>query len=706
MNLTPRLVAKLLTQSYSLPGLGQRGDATALPVGEARTRARWARTRTSSGSIRSSPSSRSANGGTSAGSSLPARNSDLARQLWTYVLADPEAKAWLDGEPDEWGMKVNPIYATTAAANPNGAAFADPVPDSFPKADPYCHQEPTPRERRHAAAAVRDRLAALRAGLNEAAVLTRVGDDRAKINLSPFALSSDQVWKRGVPQPLGERAILSLTDTASAARYGLQTARLSRAGDDGDERSFVAADSEGLDAAIGAMKPSSEPAVLVPDPAATAAGAYPLTMLTYAAVKPLELDTTARSEYAAFLEYAAGDGQVPGLEPGQLPVGYAALPESLKAQTLEAATLIRTMQAPVEPAEHRVAVTWLRRASFPASSGSSGSGSTSGHHDHGAAPRSRPSWPPPRPRSPRPPMPARSPRSWPWPAVGTSSSLSRSSPWGRRSWPSRSPSGRAAAPRRSRRTRHERLAPCRDAVRWLAALAVASDGCRRSARPRRLSRSPSTTPRPGKAGSATATIVVGGSDDETVARGGSATEFSLALPDGAACPGDSATGNWRVQSFLVPAADDPGTFTYESTEARRRRALGPLPARHPQLHQQADGHRRRRGWRGRSSTSAPLHLRPLPPGHPARRHLQAGHRLHLVERDLPLLGHRDRHHQHERPMSRPSCVWELADPSSVSSSSSTSIAGGVLVGLVVALALGVVAVIVIRGRRSRSITSS
>ena len=65
--------------------------------------------------------------------------SDAATALWKWVLADPEAKKWLDGTPDEWGMKVNPIYSTIAANNSNGAPFGNPAPHSFPKSDPYCY---------------------------------------------------------------------------------------------------------------------------------------------------------------------------------------------------------------------------------------------------------------------------------------------------------------------------------------------------------------------------------------------------------------------------------------------------------------------------------------------------------------------------------------------------------------------------------------
>ena len=36
---------------------------------------------------------------TSAACSLPDGNSDAAQQVWEWILADPEAKAWLDGSP-------------------------------------------------------------------------------------------------------------------------------------------------------------------------------------------------------------------------------------------------------------------------------------------------------------------------------------------------------------------------------------------------------------------------------------------------------------------------------------------------------------------------------------------------------------------------------------------------------------------------------
>ena len=55
-----------------------------------------------------------------------------------------------------------------------------------------------------------------------------------------------------------------------------------------------------------------------------------------------------------------------------------------------------------------------------------------------------------------------------------------------------------------------------------------------------------------------------------LAGGGSATAFTMTPPVGAACSGDSATGGYRVQSFMVPSTVDPATLTFD--------AFGPVPA--------------------------------------------------------------------------------------------------------------------------------
>lgn len=60
----------------------------------------------------------------------------------------------------------------------------------------------------------------------------------------------------------------------------------------------------------------------------------------------------------------------------------------------------------------------------------------------------------------------------------------------------------------------------------------------------------------------TGSVIVVDVDGKALGQGRSATEFSLQLPQGAACPGDSETDQWRVQSFIIPADEDPGTIRY------------------------------------------------------------------------------------------------------------------------------------------------
>ncbi|MDP1818337.1 MAG: fibronectin type III domain-containing protein [Acidimicrobiales bacterium] len=51
--------------------------------------------------------------------------------------------------------------------------------------------------------------------------------------------------------------------------------------------------------------------------------------------------------------------------------------------------------------------------------------------------------------------------------------------------------------------------------------------------------------------------------------GTSASTFTLRLPNGASCGGDSANDDYRVQSYMVPASVDPSTLTFN--------AAGPIP---------------------------------------------------------------------------------------------------------------------------------
>jgi hypothetical protein len=344
INLTPRLVAKLLTQSYRLQ----------LAIGQQVLDADWLDVNPDTLAqdpdfVQFNPEFEILNaqyGREFSGLQVPVGNSDAAQQVWEWILADPEARTWLDGVADPWGMRVNPVYSTSASVNPSGFPFGDPAPNSFPKSDPTCFQGADLFGITPPLLCGTDWMPYARS-FAETALRTRTAYDGARVAQNPAPLGVTDVWKTVEPQFNGRRSILSITDTASAARYGVQTARLSRAGDNGANRQFVAPTADGISTAIEAMETGVVPQVLQADPAGLPAGAYPLAAVTYAAIAPVGLDAAARDEYAAFIAYATSSGQDPGTSLGQLPVGYVPLPADLREQaasvvvsTLDPAALV------------------------------------------------------------------------------------------------------------------------------------------------------------------------------------------------------------------------------------------------------------------------------------------------------------------------------------------------------------------------------
>jgi len=338
--LTPRLVAKLLTESYpdelqdvppSTPGYSWIADNPHSLVEDPDF-------------LQYNPEFselESLQGADSATLVVEEPDSDTTAALWNWVLSDPAAAAWLDGQPDPWGMKVDPYYSTNPAINPSGMAFGSPVPDSFPKSDPYCFSTGdtigTPAQL-VPPLCVQD-WSPYAGSMQAAAQAAATANDGAKTVLNPQG-TIETPWSADGPQETSTQFIMCVTDSASAAQYGLSTASLSRDGDDGSDPVFVTSDQQSILAGEQAMVESATPGVLQPDPASTAAGAYPLPMLTYAAATPNTLDSSSRQAYASFLQYAAGAGQVPGTNPGQLPAGYVPLPAALERQTVAAAATI------------------------------------------------------------------------------------------------------------------------------------------------------------------------------------------------------------------------------------------------------------------------------------------------------------------------------------------------------------------------------
>ena len=330
MRLTPRLLAKLLTASY----------LQALPVGSDKAHLSGVENLTKDPDFLAinDPewASMSLYGPGIADLQIPLGRSDIAHAVWSYILADAEARAFLDGKADPWGMKVNPYYSSNKKVNPGGVGLVLPR-DDFPKADPS--EYPGTDQYHHADAVNLVTYRPYTSSFDTSAYLVLRGDAQELGDWDPN--SSPPKYGKGARAVVGTQRVMAVTDTSSADKYQIvEAALLNSAG------KYVTPTTGSLVAAAAAMVPTSvQSTVLTLDPASAEAkkaiDAYPLAMPVYAAANPGMTDAKIRADYAAFITFAVTDGQTPGTGDGELPGGYAPLPKAWRTQALAAAQTIK-----------------------------------------------------------------------------------------------------------------------------------------------------------------------------------------------------------------------------------------------------------------------------------------------------------------------------------------------------------------------------
>ncbi len=352
LRLTPRLLAKLLTQSYpadayvrlQYEALGHNPlDLTSDPEFQLLN-----------------PDAPQGIGNSVSASTLVtiSSDSDVMWALTSYINSDPEARSFLEGTPDPWGMTVNPAYREIplpTAAWPlldsfvpqftepaNACLFYNPVPYMPLVAAPLARLFQIAQSLQFAIANSTTRCHQPVEGVIEQARLKPIG--------------------REFP---GFRFMVGITSLADAERYGLDTAELQTRStvpsdaqfSDAEGRTFVAADDDGLRAAVAALQPDpitrSWPLsyATIRD-GANAAGAYPGAMLVYAQVPTTGLPADQAEAFATFLRFAVTDGQQPGYGNGQLPPGYLPLTAAnglgdLAAYTQRAADAVEAQKGAV-----------------------------------------------------------------------------------------------------------------------------------------------------------------------------------------------------------------------------------------------------------------------------------------------------------------------------------------------------------------------
>lgn len=351
MNLTPRLLAKLLTASYydAVPA-GTGADKSHLNLVN---RATGLRTSTPAPrNLLFDPDFRAVNdpewsvqalGDISISDALmPNGRSDLAHRVWEYILADYEAREWLAGKPDPWGMTVNHWYSTSDTVNPTGRGLVLPA-ENFPKADPIEKVDETTS----AGGSGPINLVTWRpftSGFSDGAYQVLRGDGKT---LGPWnGLATPPRYTAEPKKNLGLQAVIALSTSPAAFQYQTVTAALqNQAG------VFVAPTAAGLQAARDLMTPlKDQPAVVSLDFAdakvKASAAAYPLTVPLYAALNPDQEGKETRASYAAFIRYAVTEGQTPGTDRGELPPGYVPLTAAQASQALTSATIIEGGRPP------------------------------------------------------------------------------------------------------------------------------------------------------------------------------------------------------------------------------------------------------------------------------------------------------------------------------------------------------------------------
>jgi hypothetical protein len=260
-------------------------------------------------------------------------HSELNQQIWQWIQADPAASTWLDGTAAD-GVTPDPDYTALKL----GAA---PAIDSFPRAYTGCLDlgtDPGPPPKEETKCSL-DLLPYVN-NYDSAAGTILAAIDPTTTEWDDTATAPDGSggwWDSVGREPLGNIFMWGISDTADLAAFGLTAADLCN--DSGSN--CVAPTVASVTAALDSTTPDST-GLLEVNPAKTAAGAYPLVDVTYAAVAT-DQSAAALNAYASLISFAAGTGQTPGVAPGDLPPGYLPLPASLQAQAQTVVAKLRAL---------------------------------------------------------------------------------------------------------------------------------------------------------------------------------------------------------------------------------------------------------------------------------------------------------------------------------------------------------------------------
>jgi len=247
-------------------------------------------------------------------------NSDVMYALTSYINADPDARAFLNGKPDPWGMVVNPAYKGISLPQPDW-----PLLDTFLSPDIDLDGCLRNDKQQIVPVPILPLIAAPMASLTSIAQSMQFAIANSNTNCSPL-LTPGGLIVGGTLKPLGReqpgaRFMLGLTALGDSDLYGLHSATLQSS-----PGHFVAPTNAGMSAAM--KLTSYDPGTRTwPIPysklrGSAGSGAYPGTMVVYAAVPTTGLDATTARDLGELLDFTSSAGQRSGTDQGQLPPGF------------------------------------------------------------------------------------------------------------------------------------------------------------------------------------------------------------------------------------------------------------------------------------------------------------------------------------------------------------------------------------------------
>ena len=309
---------------------------------------------------------------------------DALTQLWRYIQADADAVAFLRGEPDPWGNTINPYYLPAGHPRAIGSGFStdlssNPI-DGIVRAD----QTVSPQDPSKATAwggRRLDSLTMLPYSGSFAANAGRVfrGDTRYTNEWDPNKVLTPQdkgAFIPAVPQTdINGRFTLGPADAATAADYKLDSAQLAiplgtttGKGDLATARQFVPLNDASLGAAAEAISSQDGEGAEQLDLGALPEGAYPLTFTLYGVTDLGDRapEPDVRERLAQLLDFVTTEGNARGEQPGLLPAGFVPLTDTQIARTRTVSELLRLERGGTPPADPAGGVAAAPAAGAPA----------------------------------------------------------------------------------------------------------------------------------------------------------------------------------------------------------------------------------------------------------------------------------------------------------------------------------------------------